>query len=694
MKKRTRYFLCLALTLLLCSTGLFGCGKTTKEKDADVKTSTDTAEEQTDTKSEETKSEPTVIRYGTHYVKGLDPNYVDEVTGEYTMGEAERQAALAALDAVKKELNVEFEFVQYSGDTRNDLMTSVLAGDPICDLATIWGGAEGTILAQNVLQELDGYEDLFADDNYSWMWVDKLYGHNYFLSFTERFYQRWPLIFNISLIDKVDSLKDKDGNTILPTDLFLSGEWTWSTFKDYLSKLNAYYSNVEAEEGSVYDTVQAYETDHRFAGLSAVYANGGSIYGSEGIQVNSDKTKEGLDYIQNLMSEKLLVDPGVYDDGFTPQWTTAANDFGRSSTVFTDCPDWMIAGQTSLVAEDGQSVGMVPWPRPDAVSKDDASYKQVITLGDSVGVLKGVDKEKTELALKAYRLYWSTYYTVYGGVDNIADYKEQTIATQAAALGLDIYNETYGNDILECMKYITNNLSNDYADMLDLRVIWDGILGKSLYGLEGMSSYSVAIEANINLFDKAISNMESILASDEVRDNRAPDFTKQTIVVKKGTKSDDIDFTQFFTATDAVDGTLDLAKAKFEINESVDFSKPGSYADGVKIILSDASGNEGNASTLVVVYDPSNKKAPTIKPVDTLPTIAVDTDASTIAWAGTYIASAVDTDGIDILANLTADISTLDTTTPGDYDVVITATDYAGNTSDVTIKVTVAEAEE
>ena len=46
-------------------------------------------------------------------------------------------------------------------------------------------------------------------------------------------------------------------------------------------------------------------------------------------------------------------------------------------------------------------------------------------------------------------------------------------------------------------------------------------------------------------------------------------------------------------------------------------------------------------------------------------------------------ASSVDT------GNITADLSTLDVTTPGEYTVKLTATDYAGNTSEaeVTVKV-------
>ena len=63
-------------------------------------------------------------------------------------------------------------------------------------------------------------------------------------------------------------------------------------------------------------------------------------------------------------------------------------------------------------------------------------------------------------------------------------------------------------------------------------------------------------------------------------------------------------------------------------------------------------------------------------------------------WAGDFVESAVDADGIDVKSNVTADLSDLDTTTPGEYDLPLTVKDFAGNETTVTIKVQVKAGEE
>ena len=688
----------LASTMVAAS--LAGCGNAAS--DSGTQTTTDTTTSQTEeTKKEETAAstetqttevsgEPVVIRYGTHWVAGLDPNHVDDVTGEYTMAESERQAALAGLQAIKDELNVEFEFVEYSQDTRVELMTSVLAGDPVCEIANIWGGAEGTILAQNVLQELDDYADIFADEESSWMYYDKLYGHNYLLSFTERFIPRWPLIYNASMIEAVDTLKDENGNTVYPTDLWKKGEWTWDKFEEYLSKINAFYANKEpAEDGNIYKTVQSYETDHRFAGLSAMYSNGAAIYGSDGLGVDTQEAEDALAYVKKLMDAGYMSDCGYYDDNYTPEWCRSQADFSRGGTVFTDCPDWLIASAGSALADRDESMGIVPWPRADRLSADSDEYKQVITLGDSVGILKGIDEEKTALALKAYRLFWATYYKTLGGVDDLSQYTATMAASQAAGFGFDIYNETYGQDILDAFTFISQNLGNDYSDLLNLRVAWDDIFGKSLCGVDGFSdNYAVAVEANKSDFTNQISNMEALLSSNEVHDNQSPSVSASQIVIPVGTDITSVDLKEFFTANDSVDGDIDIATGEVTYSDDLDTATPGIYEKAVTVSVVDSSNNEGHASAKVIVYSADNKEAPTVTVKAEADAVALDTDASSIDWKN-FIESATDADGLDVSSNIAADLSTLDTTTPGDYTVKLTVTDFAGNTAEQEVTVTV-----
>lgn len=637
------------------------------------------------------QAEAKTIRWGTHWVAGLDPYYTDPTTGEYTLGEAERQASIAALNKAKELLNVDVEFVQYAQDTRSELITSVLAGNPVCDIAMIWGGAEATILAQNILQELDDYKDLFKEEEYSWMFYNSLYGHDYFVSGKQAFVPRWPLLFNISMIEKVDSLKDESGKTIYPMDLFEQGKWTFSTFKDYLSKINAYYTNVAAPDSCYYDTVQTYETDLRFAGLSAMYAAGGGIYREGKLMVDSAESLKGLNFITELREAKLLTDPGFYEDGFTPQWLKGCDDFRLGGTVFTDCADWTIGSAASAASDRGEAIGIVPYPRPDDMAIDDPNYQQVLTVGDSLGILKGVDEETTKLCLEFLKVYYKTYYEEYGGVDSVLDYKEKVSAAQATSYGFDIFNETYGESLLSCFNYVAEKtVANDYADVLGFRVRWDEIFGKSLTGTEGFAAYDVAIKANMDVFTKTINEMEAILAGSEIKDNIAPEISVEgKFVFAKGTDPASITWADQVTATDAVDGTLDTTTANYDYSK-VDFATVGEYDGGINIKISDKSGNEASKSEKVIIYNPDNKQAPEITAAEELPVIALDTDTSTITWKGSYISKATDADGFDISDNIRADLSELDTTTPGNYDVVITVTDYAGNSAEITLNVTVA----
>ncbi|MDE7297234.1 MAG: DUF5011 domain-containing protein, partial [Lachnospiraceae bacterium] len=153
-----------------------------------------------------------------------------------------------------------------------------------------------------------------------------------------------------------------------------------------------------------------------------------------------------------------------------------------------------------------------------------------------------------------------------------------------------------------------------------------------------------------------------------------------------------VNWAEYFSAKDSVDGELDMTKATYTVSDKADFTTPGSYGDAVECKISDAAGNVGSKKIRVTVYNANNTTAPVIAPKETLPTVALDTDTSTINWKD-FIDSAVDTDGLDVSGTITADLSELDTTTAGVYNVALTVTDYAGNTGSVTIAVEVAAAQ-
>lgn len=629
---------------------------------------------------------PTVIRMGTHWVNELDPHMIDETTGNYTIGDEEdRLIRVAAEEKVKELYNVEIEYVQYAQDTRSELVLSVLAGNPVCDLALMWNGSENTVLAQNILQPLDDYVSLY--DGAAWMLPDKVYGHNYFLNANQSFTQYFSLLVNLTMLEKVDALKDADGNTVYPTDLLERDEWTWSTFKDYLTKIEAYYANTPAPEGAKVSTVQAYETDHRYATLAAMYANGGAIYGAKGLQVNSKESIEAVQYIQSLRDAGVMVDCGTYDDGYTPQWCESGYDFGRGATVFAECPIWHIKGQVDNCTARGESVALMPWPRPDTLAKDSEDYRQVISVGDVWGVLKGIDPAKTELALKVFRTYWETYYELKANVADMSEYKAAMAETEAMKYGLDIFNEKLGDGILNAFVFNSEKcIPNDFANLLGMRDPWDRIVGKGFYGVDGMPAYEVAIEANMNQFTDTMAQMEAILGSNEINDNQAPSVKASgSVALGLGTDLGQINFSEYFTAEDGFDGVLDPAAATYDVS-GVDNTAVGTYQ--VKGIFTDKAGNEGSAKLNVYVFNPDNTTAPTLTVKEELPAVAMDTDAATIDWAGQYVDVAADADGLDLKGMVIADLSELDTTTPGEYPVKLMVQDYAGN--EATVEITVA----
>ncbi|MBR2401617.1 MAG: hypothetical protein IKB01_02455 [Lachnospiraceae bacterium] len=256
---------------------------------------------------------------------------------------------------------------------------------------------------------------------------------------------------------------------------------------------------------------------------------------------------------------------------------------------------------------------------------------------------------------------------------------------------------------------------SDYADMLGFRGDFDTLASKSLFGVDGIPSYDVAIEANLNIFSETEAEMKALLSSGKLNDTIAPvvNTIKEPVAVPAGTKMTDAIWAEYIEGNDSIEGVLPFTNfdpiftsndpthtsspiydAKVnKVHSEEDLMTPGFYNRMFRAYFFDSFGNRGYKTISVIVYDPNNTEKPVITTWDAPMYISVGADVNTLTWIGTEynasIKSAVDADGLDLSGNIKADLSTLDSSTQGTYDVQITVTDYVGNVETVTVQVVV-----
>lgn len=659
----------LASTLLLT-----GCSAASQEvASGETSTTTGVAKEE----SNKDEAEPIVIRYGSHAASEEDPNYKDPVTGEYVMNEEARAEKLKVLEHIRETLNVDFQFVQFPGDTGEVLLQSVLAGDPICDVARIYTYGAGGILGQNILQPLDEWEELLKEED-----PPKVFDKYYFLRLGgDHNITFLPLMYNINYIEAVDALK-VDGKTVYPTDLYLSGDWTWSTFKDYLEKIDRHYTNSQAPERPE-RRIEAFWSSHYDIVLQAVHAAGGSIYGRNGLEIESDATKEAVAFTQELIESGLVYVQNQAEGN--QDIVDGRESIGRGETVFSLIEDWKTRSHSQKLAERGQSMGYVPFPRPDHMELDDPNYRDCRIPGESYAILKGTDEEKIPLAIQATYMYLN---------GETGEPKEE--GEKSVFIGMDMFHPEIGQDMVDIYhKRSEETVVNELADVFSISGKFIGLVGDSIYGRNNTPKYSVAIEQQRGIFDDAIAIKEKALNSGKAQDNVVPKFEKlvtDTYHYPVGTDLSQIDFTKDFTATDNIDGNLDMATATVEIVD-VDTTVAATYTSGIQVKIKDKNGNEAVSKNDVVIFDDKNTTPPTLAAKAEYRTIKLEEDANKINWANDFIESAVDKDGIVLNSRVEADLSELDTTTAGTYNVPLTVTDYANNKASITIEVEVVKGE-
>lgn len=641
-------------------------------------TQVETSSEETtiQTETPEVKKDPVVIRYGSHCASEEDPYYKDPATGDYVMTEEERQVRIEALEKVKEELNVELQFVQYPGDVTEVLLQSVMAGDPICDIARIYSNGQGVILEQNVLQPIDEYVELLGENP-----PPKIYGKQYFMSIDgNNLHPLSPLMYNINYIEQVDALKE-NGKTVYPTDLYKEGKWTWSVFEDYLTKIDAHFMNSSAPQRPE-QRIEAYWTDYRDVALQVLHATGSSIYGDNGLEIATDKTKKAIGYMTRLYDKGLMKSP-QREGSSKPDSSKAKTGFINGEAVFCNLEDWRSGEAMTAAAERGESIGFIPFPRPDDMSFDDPNYRQVRNGGESYGIVRGVAADKVPLAIQSFKLYNDTLTSIR---------EEMGAPTQSSVLNFDIFHPVIGEDMKNIYEEsISKTYVNELSNVLGVHVDFNDIVGRALYGMDSTPKFDVAIEAEKAVIETRITDMEKRLGSGAYTDNIAPKIEQsasEKYVFPIGQTPDAGIWTEKFVGKDNVDGILDMNLATFDTS-GCNFNEVGAYNPGIKVTVKDTAGNETTSEYPIVIYRPDHKDAPVLEFKGEYRKIALEEDSAAINWKDDFVELAQDVDGLDLKDTITVDLSQLDTQTAGEYTVNVTITDYVGNQTSKELKVQV-----
>lgn len=669
-------------------------------------------------------SEKITVVIGTHAQSEDDPRWVDEISGEAAMDPDRLRAAETALEVVSEKLNVDIEWKQYSSDLTKLLLQTVLSGDPYCDLATMWNGVQGTIMNQNILQPLDPYVDevFFGDDDKDkeWVLVTKSFGSYYLMNRDLLFVNTWPMVYNIDYIEAVPALKE-NGKTVYPSDLYLSGEWTWNKFEDYLTKIKAYYNGKKGPVNSSND-ILPFNTNYTYTALMAFHSNGSVVYDGTNMSFDSAEGKAAAEWLDKMMTKGLISCTSASSTSTNAGWTSHGDKFNDGETVFTNCARWRMDDAGAALAARGESMGIIPFPRPDALPADSEQYQHLSAVADSVGLMKGIDAERSRRAVEAYATYKTEFYKAMAHVDSIDEYMEKQAGSEALAFGVDIFHPQVGDASLQIFRELGSVPNNEFAESIGIQGTWGAdILGASIFGVNGTPKYAIAIEANKNKIYEKIDNISKALKKGEVVDDVVPSASKvesSPIVFAHGTNPSKIDWTQIFSAGDNVDGDYEIRKkgGKLQLRKKidedavdedgnpvpqedwedgritidasgVDFNTTGKYTDGIVVTVIDEAGNKGEKKFEAFVYDKDNTVPPTLTLKEELPTLGLDTDTSTVDWAGKFVETAEDVNGVDLKSNVSADVTELDVTVAGVYPVEIYVTDFAGNKTSVAAEI-------
>ena len=657
----------------------------------------ETAQQQQQPAEADTGQEPepvergdvTVVRIGHNWIREMDINFRDPITGEPGMGQEVLNARIFAEQRVLELHNAVIEWVQYPSVIQEDLLRTVLAGAPIADLVRIVGGQHGTLLAQNVLQPLDGFAHMFDGEDYEWMLPGQVFGSYFFINNVLRYGNNAPLAYNITMIQEVDALRGPDGRVMLPSDHWREGTWTWSVFEEMLRAISDHHQQT-------WEGISGFNAHIPVATLMAIHSNGGYLYGPSGFRGDSPEVLEAVAWMERMMAQDLIRNwdmiPGTSRwGGLMEVWR-----FQWGHTVFANLQQWLAGDMVNQFNDRGHTMGVVPFPRPDHIPLGDPRYRQLNDAHDAYGLPRGIPADHAELAIRVFRDYTAYFYRAMANSERVLDYLQADGSARAAAMRMfiDITHPDYGQDLLDIWKFLgsdENARTNEFALHVGILDFWSfDILGNSLFGIGGAPGYATHLAASMGQLNNIMDTIRNSIGGDAFVNNIPPRFIDEghRLIYPINTDPSAIDFRSYLSAYHPLEGDLDMANAVIDYS-GVPFDLAGVHSNAVVFSISDSDGNVGTRAMNITLFDPDNTEPPSMQLHGDLPEIDLDTNVSDINWLGQFVWYANDADGIDIRDSLFVDVSELDTTSPGEYWVSFTVTDFAGNSTTIETYVTV-----
>lgn len=439
----------------------------------------------------ENNDETTVIRIGTHAIYEDDPYFTDPETGKTYMDGKIASAKKYALEKVKENLGVDIVFVQYpTSDYTSLIAESIEKGEPFCELAVLWSGSQKSALAANILQPIDNYTNVFYEpDGTKFPLEAKTQGHYYFMQrdFSYR-NSTWQIVYNMDMLDNVPGLKETDGTTLYPAELYYRGEWTWSNFENYLEIILDYCKNYNG-----YIKPVPFETNYSYFAAQALHSVGSSIYDGEKMNVTTPEALKAVEFTKGLFEKGLVSCESAEKNPGNTGWINGTSDFINRKTFFTNCAPWKL-DEASLAT--GGNLGVVPFPYPDGTNPTNqtTAYRHMNNGGDSVGLVGGVDSETARLAVQAYKTYMIEYHKRLTLSQTFSDFVKEYAETDADNNGININHPEVGKLHVKIWTEYGQTPINEYSEAYGLFWKWIDSFGKYTFANEGLEDYKTAVK--------------------------------------------------------------------------------------------------------------------------------------------------------------------------------------------------------